>query len=694
MSLSFNRPIRPLVRHRSWLALLCVVAVAATSSLPLRHTSTMAAGQKPRSASGNVAAEPQTEMPADLREAVERSRYRISEQESAALPGSYQAMNPAQAFSATFTDAGLRVQPHSASVKAESADFELTASAVAESAQAEAVAGWQWGMTLRGYGYGEQMQEVAPAALAAADNRIEYRRGEMTEWYVNDQRGLEQGFTLAARPAGSKGREPLVVRLSVEGDLRAEGSRDNQHIYFVGEDGARVLSYSGLVAFDARGKALAAQMRVAEGEVRLEVEDEGAEYPLTIDPLIALETKLTASDGATNDAFGISVAISGDTAVVGSRADDTAAGQRAGSAYVFVRSNGVWSQQAKLTASDAAEGDWFGYSVAINSGITIVVGAPTKHMSSGGFPQGAAYVFVRSNGVWSQQAKLTASDAADQDGFGNSVAISSGNTIVVGADSGDTAAGQQAGSAYVFVRSNGVWNQQAKLTASDTADGDFLGTSVAISGNTIVAGAPGDDTAAGQQAGSAYVFVRSNGVWSQQAKLTASDATAEDKFGWSVAITGGTAVVGAYDDHTAAGDGAGSAYVFVRTNEVWSQQAKLTASDATAEDRFGWSVAITGDTIVVGAPSDTLIIVLSPTTTPVPFLKIVQKAGSAYVFGRSNGQWSQQVKLTASDAAKNDWFGYSVAISGDNILVGAPSPFAHTSAGSAYVKRLINAIPL
>jgi len=278
MSLSFNRPIRPLARHRAWPALLCVVAVAATSSLPLRHTSTMAAGQKPGSASGNVAAQPQTEMPADLREAVERSRYRISEQERAAVSGGYEAMNPAQAFSATFTDAGLCVQPHSASVKAESADSELTASAEPEVVDAESVAGWQWGMTLRGYGYGEQMQEVAPAAQAAADNRIEYRRGELTEWYVNDQRGLEQGFTLAARPAGSKGREPLVVRLSVEGDLRAEGSRDNQHIYFVGEDGARVLSYSGLVAFDALGKALAAQMRVAEGEVRLEVEDEGAEF--------------------------------------------------------------------------------------------------------------------------------------------------------------------------------------------------------------------------------------------------------------------------------------------------------------------------------------------------------------------------------------------------------------------------------
>jgi len=428
-----------LARRCTSLALLFVVAVAATFSLPLPRTAAQSAnlieaGQAARSASGDVAADPQTEMPADLREAVERSRYRISEQESAAVPGGYQAMNPAQAFSATFTDAGLRVQPHIASVKAESA--------AAESAQAASAAGWQWGMSLRGYGYGERMQEATPATLVAADNRIEYRRGELTEWYVNDQRGLEQGFTLAARPAGGEGREPLVVRLSVEGDLRAESNADNQHIYFVSESGVRVLSYSKLAAFDAGGKRLAARMRIANGEVRLEVEDGGAEYPLTIDPLIATETKLTASDAAANDEFGTSVAISGSTAVVGAPKDDTSAGADAGSAYVYVRSNGVWSQQAKLTASDAYWNDSFGGSVAISSN-TIVVGASEDDWSAKA-NAGSAYVYKRSSGVWSPQLKLTASDALANDGFGNSVAIS-GNYIVVGASRDNTAAG----SAYV-----------------------------------------------------------------------------------------------------------------------------------------------------------------------------------------------------------------------------------------------------
>ena len=682
-----------LARRCTSLALLFVVAVAATFSLPLPRTAAQSAnlieaGQAARSASGDVAADPQTQMPPALREAVERSRYRISEQESAAVPGGYQAMNPAQAFSATFAKAGLRVQPHIASVKAESA--------AAESAQAASAAGWQWGMSLRGYGYGERMQEATPATLVAADNRIEYRRGELTEWYVNDQRGLEQGFTLAARPAGGEGREPLVVRLSVEGDLRAEGSADHQHIYFVGESGAYVLSYSGLAAFDAHGKRLAARMRIAEGEVRLEVEDEGAEYPLTIDPLIATETKLTASDAAEDDYFGSSVAISGNTAVVGASRDNTAAGVDAGSAYVFVRnSNGIWSQQAKFTANDAAAGDQFGLSVAI-SGDTIVVGA-WRDDTSAGQDKGSAYVYERSNGLWIEQAKLTASDAEIEDSFGEdlfgkSVAIS-GYTIVVGAVVDTTTAGVDAGSAYVFVRFLGVWIEQAKLTASDADGLDAFGESVAISGDTIVVGAIGEGF---QPIGSAYVYVRSNGVWSEQAKLTASDALANDRFGRSVAISGDTIVVGAFGDdliipippplYIKLVQDAGSAYVYTRSNGVWSQQAKLTAGDAAANDWFGVSVAISGNTVVVGAWRDDT--------------SAGEDAGSAYVYVRSSGQWSHQLKLTASDAAANDCFGVSVAISGNisgtTIVVGAfgDNIAAGEDAGSAYIKRLTNPVTL
>ncbi len=380
---------------------------------------------------------------------------------------------------------------------------------------------------------------------------------------------------------------------------------------------------------------------------------------------------LVASDAATRDEFGSSVAVSGDTAVVGAYLDGHAGGYDAGSAYVFVRSGEVWTEQAKLTASDAAASDYFGYSVAI-SGDTAVIGADGDD-HAGGTNAGAAYVFVRSGGVWTEQAKLTASDAAYKDRFGRSVAVS-GDTAVIGARNDDHAGGTHAGSAYVFVRSGAVWTEQAKLTASDAAADDWFGCSVAVSGDTAVIGARYDDHAGGTDAGSAYVLVRSGGVWTEQAKLTASDAGADDWFGWSVGASGDTAVIGALGADPAEGEDAGSAYVFVRSGEVWTEQAKLTASDTTAYDYLGGSVAVSGATAVIGAVGG---------ADPAEG----EDAGSAYVFVRSGGVWTEQAKLTASDAAAYDWFGSSVAVSGDTAVIGAERDdyAGGYDAGSAYV---------
>jgi hypothetical protein len=311
-----------------------------------------------------------------------------------------------------------------------------------------------------------------------------------------------------------------------------------------------------------------------------------------------LEDKLTAADGATNDLFGISVSVSGDTAVVGAYFDDVA-GLDSGSAYVFTRSSGGWMQQAKLTAADAAASDSFGVSVSV-SGDTAVVGAHRDDDAGGNPDSGSAYVFTRSGGVWTQQAKLTAADAAFFDLFGISVSVS-GDTAVVGA-LGDDDAGTDSGSAYVFTRSGGVWTQQAKLTAADAAAFDQFGISVSVSGDTAVVGAHGDDDAA-TSSGSAYVFTRSSGVWTQQAKLTAADPGANDQFGVSVSLSDDTVVVGAYFNNDAGPD-SGSAYVFTRSGGVWTQQAKLTAADAAAFDQFGISVSVSGDTMVVGANLD------------------------------------------------------------------------------------------
>jgi hypothetical protein len=327
------------------------------------------------------------------------------------------------------------------------------------------------------------------------------------------------------------------------------------------------------------------------------------------------QAKLTASDGAPEDAFGLSVAVAGDTAVVGARYDDTSAGTDAGSAYVFVRSGTTWTEQAKLTASDGAAGDGFGFSVAL-AGNTAVVGAHFDDTSAG-TDAGSAYVFVRSGTTWSQQAKLTASDGAAGDGFGWSVALS-GDTAVVGAFTDDPPVGFDSGSAYVFVRSTTAWTEQAKLTASDGATSDMFGISVAVAVNTVVVGAWADDTPAGTDTGSAYVFVRSGTAWSQQAKLIASDGAENDHLGISVAVRGSVAVVGAFFDDTQAGSDAGSAYVFVRSGTTWTQRAKATAPDAASLDQYGYSVALTRRAAVVGAVADD-----SPAGTDV---------GSAWVY--------------------------------------------------------------
>ena len=394
--------------------------------------------------------------------------------------------------------------------------------------------------------------------------------------------------------------------------------------------------------------------------------------------------KLTASDGAAVDQFGLSVALWGDTAVVGAPFGDPAGEDNAGSAYVFVRSgppgSEVWTEQAKLTASDAAATDVFGYSVAV-TGDTAVVGAHQN--DDAGDSSGSAYVFVRSGGVWTQQAKLTAADAAEAEWFGYSVAVS-GDTAVVGAYRDDHA-GSTSGSAYVFIRSGSVWTQQAKLTASDAAALDRFGISVAVSGDTAVVGARLDDHDGGIDAGSAYVFVKPGSGWidmTETAKLTASDAAADDEFGDSVALSGDTAVVGAPEDDHDGGADAGSAYVFVQPPGGWTnmtETAKLTASDAAANDQFGTEhgVAVSGDTVVVGAWFDDDA--------------GGEDAGSAYLFTRSGAPgsevWTEQKKLTASDAAAFDDFGRSVAVSGDTVVVGSyvDDNAGGEDAGSAYI---------
>ncbi|MBN1514389.1 MAG: thrombospondin type 3 repeat-containing protein [Phycisphaerae bacterium] len=314
--------------------------------------------------------------------------------------------------------------------------------------------------------------------------------------------------------------------------------------------------------------------------------------------------KLIDSDGAADDRFAGAVAIDGDTAIVGAAYNDPSDLTNAGAAYVFVRSGDEWVEQAKLTASDGATLSLFGSAVALH-GDTAVIGA-FWNSHSGFTGAGAAYVFTRSGGIWSRQAKLTASDPAMADQFGYAVALH-GDTAVIGAPLDDHAGGSNAGSVYVFTRSGPgepVWTQQARLSAADADADDRFGDRVALDADTALIGARLDEHAVGANAGSAYVFVGAGSSWAQQAKLIAPDAEAVDNFGGALAIDGDTAVIGASTDDHSGRTNAGSAYVFVRSAGVWSGPVQLTASDPEDYDAFGSAVCIREDAILIGTPHD------------------------------------------------------------------------------------------
>ncbi|MBS1790757.1 MAG: putative Ig domain-containing protein [Acidobacteria bacterium] len=527
---------------------------------------------------------------------------------------------------------------------------------------------WRLGLKLQSAGYGDRQLVAGDGVPTAQGSRVEYERtlaaesaigiqhwpqSAIKEWYVNTAEGLEQGFTLKQPPGERRGGEPLRLALALTSELRAQAGADGQAVEFLDAAGNRVLRYDHLAASDACGRPLEARMSARGKELRLEVEDAAATYPVTVDPNFTQQAYLKASNTGAGDEFGGSVAVSGDTVVVGAAAEDSSAtgvnGNQAdnsaansGAAYVFVRSGATWTQQAYLKASNTDAGDQFGYSVAV-SGDTVVVGAYRESSNATGVngnqannsapAAGAAYIFGRSGTTWTQQAYLKASNTDANDNFGYSVAVS-GDTVVVGAYQEDSSAtgvnGNQAdnsalsaGAAYVFVRSGASWSQQAYLKASNTEAFDEFGDSVAVSGDTVVVGAWFESSSAtgvnGNQAdnsalsaGAAYVFGRSGTIWTQQAYLKASNTEADDEFGDSVAVSGDTVVVGAWlEDSSATGVNgnqadnsalhSGAAYVFVRSGTTWTQQAYLKASNTDTSDFFGHSVAVSGDTVVIGA---------------------------------------------------------------------------------------------
>ncbi|MBU0945120.1 MAG: FG-GAP repeat protein [Proteobacteria bacterium] len=385
--------------------------------------------------------------------------------------------------------------------------------------------------------------------------------------------------------------------------------------------------------------------------------------------------KFTSSIGATDDYFGISVAISRDTVVVGSYGEY---------ATIFERNptTGLFEKKAILTASDAAAYKYFGGDVSISGG-TVVVGAYHDDCAPNS-PCGAAYLFEKPVSGWAnmtETAKLTASDIAYMDCFGWEVAIS-GNAVVVGSVHDTCADGRlNCGSAYLFEKPVSGWvnmTETAKLTAFDDDSYMFFGYSVAISGDTVVVGTPYDNS--DTYSGSAYLFQKPISGWvnaTQTSKLVLSDAKPNTLFGCSVAVSGNTAVVGAIMAENNAGIHTGSAYIFEKQITGWgahvSETAKLTASDGAAEDFFG-SVAINDNLVIVGAYEEE---------------EGGEDSGSAYIFTKPTTGWfstSENAKLIASDSAPGEQFGYSIAISGYTLVIGARNGTdTGRYSGSAYV---------
>ncbi|MPZ16418.1 MAG: hypothetical protein GEV06_00675 [Luteitalea sp.] len=518
------------------------------------------------------------------------------------------------------------------------------------------------GMALTTIGVGETLAPVTPATPVAATNRVEYVRGPLTEWYVNGPVGLEQGFTLDARPAQADGPLTLAMTLTGPGTPRLDGETN----VVTWQDG---LSYGGLFAVDAEGRELPASLALDGRTLRIEVDDEAAVYPIVIDPWLQ-QAKLTVG-GPADAGVGTSVAVSGDTALVGAPRADTV--------YVFTRSGTVWSEEAAITP-DGGTGILFGISVAL-LGDAAVVGAPNAAVA-GNDRQGAAYVFTRNAGVWTQQAVLTASDGAEGDSFGYSVALE-GDTALIGAwlaDWGERAF-RNRGAAYVFTGSGPDWSQQAKLVADDGFFQAHFGNAVALSGdgNIALVGAREDGANPITNRGAAYVYTRSGSAWTQQAKLLADDWARGDWFGGAVALSfaGDVALIGAFFADVDGNDRQGAAYVFAGSGASWNQQAKLVADDGAPGHRFGSSVALSddGETALVGAR-------VSPDVPAIP--------GATYVFTGSDGAWTPQGKLLASDATQGDEFGFSVALDGDTALMGAPgadAAYVFTGSGAVWTEQ-------
>jgi len=543
-------------------------------------------------------------------------------------------------------------------------------------------------IALRAIGSGAALHPVGLARpLARGGNRVEYRRDGATEWFANGPAGVEQGFTIPTKPAGAS-HGTLTLALGLSGTFTARPGMGGG-LLLIGAGDKALLRYGDLSVADAHGRSLPARLAVEHGRVLISVDTRGARYPLTVDPLVQ-DAELTAADGAPEDDLGNSVAVSGSTIAVGAPQHSVNGHSEAGAVYVFSKpASGEWAnatQTAELTASDGVESDALGVSVAVSaSGSTIVAGA-SRH----GGEAGAVYVFSKpASGGWknaTQTAELTATGGAAPDALGHSVAAS-GSTIVAGAPG----ASSYQGAVYVFSEPlSGGWKnatQTAELTASDPgAAYDVLGGSVAVSGPTIVAGAAGHTVNGHLRQGAVYVFSEpASGGWknaTQTAELTAADGVANDTMG-AVAISepGSTIVAGAAGHKVNGVSEAGAAYVFT---EPLSDNWETTTQTAELTAASPGAADFLGGSVAVSG---------STIVAGAAFHAANGHhwQGAAYAFSKPvSDSWenaTQTAELTAADGAAGDELGWSVAASGTTIVAGAPGRMinGNNDQGAAYV---------
>jgi len=518
-------------------------------------------------------------------------------------------------------------------------------------------------LRLRAWGRAGRLEPVDLSRGAPAANRIEYRAKGISEWWRALPIGYEQGFTLDKAPDGA-GRVVLALQASAAPEIE-HGSLHWGRLY-----------YGKLHVVDAGGKVLPATLTAHGKTIRLSFDATHAVYPVTVDPLVWVQQMVTASDAVDNDRFGYSVALSADgtTALIGAtRATyDSSKGLPSGpgAAYIFTNQSGVWTQTARLSASDGQRGDELGYSVALSSdGSTAVVGAPAApYNATSTDGPGAVYVFVKPGTGWAsgaENAKLTTSSGASGGWFGGAVALSaSGDTVLVGANQPRYVG---PGAAYVYVRPSGGWStttaSTATLNASDAASDDYFGYAVALSGDgaNALIGANHKTVGGNVYEGAVYLYTVSPGTWAtatpSEVKLSASDGTANDQFGWSVAFSsdGTTALVGAPFKDIGGNSSQGAAYVYVKPGGGWTattEMAELTASDGAASDELGSAVALSS-------------------TGAVAFIAAYDYPNSksaGYFFDRPGTGWVTSATFAAKVDFIGPYAGRSVALSGDGSI--------------------------